>query len=313
MEYDEIRIALLQRLARGTPPTAIVVSPYTPEIISAVQRALRDGIVGDAILVGDPAQIPLARADAGTRLRFQPLESEEAVLTFVSERLWQGDGNLVVKGSISSGKLLRTVLAAGAHPDDRLSHIYVIDSSAFPGRAVVFSDAGVNIAPDLQTKEKIIDNVVHFAHNIGYAFPRIAVLSAVETLNPAIQSTVDAAALKAMGERGRFGRCHVDGPMALDAAMIPRAAAAKSLTGEVAGRADILICPEIDGANSTAKALIGTTGRAMGVIYGGRGVPIAFPSRGDSEETRLGSILLAAGLACQAPVAQTPATTREAV
>lgn len=298
MHYEDIKRGLLARLAEGKPPTAIVASPYTPEIISSLERALHGKVISRAILVGDPALMPLNEDAASQGLEIHVTNSEEGILDFVRDCLRQDDGILVIKGNISSGKLLRTVLAAGAHQDERLSHIYVIDSKSFPERAVVFSDAGVNIRPDLETKKKIIENAVQLAHNIGLLEPRVALLSAVETINPAMQSTLDAATLHQLGTQGRFGSCHVDGPMAIDAAMIPRSAQAKSLKGEVAGRADILICPDLDSANSTSKALIGSTGRAMGVIYGASGIPVAFPSRGDSEETRLDSIVLAAALAC---------------
>lgn len=297
MRYDDIKLALKANLAAGQAPTALVVSPTTREIISSVRQALREGYIREAILLGDPALIPLAVDDPGHGLRIHAVDGEEAILATLRERLLQRHKDLVIKGNISSGKLLRAVLSASTHQDDRLSHLYLLDSKSFPDWAIVISDAGVNIDPDLPTKAKIIDNAVQFARAIGFDHPRIALLSAVETVNPAMQSSLDAAALRAMAEGGRFPHCHIDGPMAIDAALSPRSATAKSLTGEVAGRADVLICPNIDSANSTAKALIGTTGRAMGVIYGGAGVPVAFPSRGDSEETRLDSILLAASLA----------------
>jgi len=296
MRYDKIVALLHDRLARATGGvTAIVAAPSSREILSSLCDALDAGFLSLVQLVGNPAAIPFSNAAEQARFEVVPALLEAAIAAKVTE-LAAGQGRtIVVKGRISSSTLLGAVLAAG-RAQRRISHIYVIDSSAFPDRAIIITDAGVNIRPDLAQKVEIIENAIALARQIACETPRVALLSAIEYVNPSMQSSVEAATLKAMGESGRFPGSFIEGPLALDAAMMPEAAAAKSLYGEVAGRADILVAPDIESGNCTAKALIGATGRAMGVIYGAA-VPIAFPSRGDSQATRLDSLMLAAALA----------------
>jgi phosphotransacetylase len=167
---------------------------------------------------------------------------------------------------------------------------------------VAFADAGVNIAPDLAAKAAIIRNSVDALRALGAHRPRLAVLSAVEVVKHGLASSVDAALLTQMARRGQLGDVDVDGPLSIDAALSMDAARDKSLTGTVPGQADVLIAPSLDAANMTSKAIIGTTGRAMGVVLGAK-VPVALPSRGDSLQTRIHSLLLAAYLAARRPSA----------
>lgn len=247
------------------------------------------------ILVGQRGSMPISAEDGHG---FEIVEADEADIAECCTALARNiDRAVVVKGKISSGKLLSALLAGG-RTSQRLSHVYVIDSPAQPGRALIVTDAGVNIRPDLDVKVEIVNNAVSLANSLGYDRPCVALLSAVETVNPAIPSTVDAAAIRTMAESGKFPSARVDGPMSMDVAISRRAADAKKMAGPVAGMADVLVLPDIDSGNTAAKALIGADGRAMGVIYGAF-VPIAFPSRGDSEATRRDSLLLAAALASQ--------------
>jgi phosphotransacetylase len=290
MQYS----AILERMCSALESAphkarALVAAPYSAEIIESVERVYQQGYLEEVVLVGDESKIPQA-SDHFTRV---DIDNPAEIASFVAE---EGNkaGGLVIKGNISSSTLLRAVLkgSGGRHV---ANHVYAIQSRAFPEKTVVVADAGVNIQPDLKVKAEIIKNTVGVAHKLGFATPRVALVSAVESINPAMQSTLDAAALKVMGERGALGQAYVDGPMAFDAAMMIRSAEIKGLVGPVAGQADVLVLDDIEAANSTSKSLIGVDGDAMGVVVSG-GKVVAFPSRGDSAKTRHHSLLLAAYL-----------------
>ncbi|WP_344316412.1 phosphate acyltransferase, partial [Acrocarpospora pleiomorpha] len=211
-------------------------------------------------------------------------------------RVAAGDADYVVKGSIASADLLKGLLGRDRLGTGRVaSHLYIIEAPAYAGRTIAFADSGVNIAPDLATKADIIRNSAEALRALGVSRPRLAVLSAVELVKPGLLSSVDAALLTVMAHRGQLGDVIVDGPLSIDAALSVEAARSKSLAGAVPGRADILLAPDIDAANMTSKAIIGATGRAMGVVLGAR-APISLPSRGDSLQTRVHSLLLASYL-----------------
>lgn len=289
MRYDEILDRIAGVLNQHHVARAIVAAPYSSEVIDSINEVYDLGYLSEVVLIGDPEKMP------ATRRHFRVLEalSLDAVASLAADEAGKGCC-VVVKGNISSSTLLRAILKGGG-PGALANHVYIINSKAFPNKAVLVSDAGVNIHPDLNAKAKIIGNTVRVAQAVGLAEPKVALLSAVETINTAMPCTIDAAALKVMGERGVFGTALIDGPMALDAAMLPRAAQTKGLRGDVAGNADVLILDDIEAGNSTAKALIGADGDAMGVIVGANTV-VAFPSRGDSPRTRIQSLMLAAFL-----------------
>lgn len=290
MNYQRIINNITEHLASSdSPVTAFIAAPYSEDIIRAVESALEQGFLAGAVLVGDIEKIPRIPS----LFSHVNLVDTAEIAQYVAES-GSKSGGLVVKGSISSGTLLKAVLK-GSGGRAVASHAYLIQSLSFPERTMLVADAGVNIHPDLKTKVEILHNTLGIARKLGIDKPRVAVLSAVESINPAMQSTMDAAALSVMADRGIFGSALVDGPMAIDAAMNPSSAAVKNLSGDVAGQANILLLDNIEAANSTAKALIGTVGKAMGVIVGA-GRVVAFPSRGDSQETRFHSILLAAFL-----------------
>ena len=290
MDYQQILKKITRQLAASkTPITAWVAGPYSEDIIRAVEKVQTQGLLAKVVLVGDGDKIPRIPASFEHVNVIEPA----AIAQYVAENSG-GSGNLVVKGNISSSALLKAVLKGGGGKAVA-SHAYIIKSPSFPDRTILVADAGVNIQPDLKTKIEILHNTLTIARKVGIEVPRVAILSAVESINPSMQSTIDAASLMVMAARRNFGNAQVDGPMAIDAAMMPASAATKNLHGEVAGQANVLLLDDIEAANSTAKALIGAVGQAMGVIVGA-GKVVAFPSRGDSEETRYHSLLLAAFL-----------------
>jgi phosphate acetyltransferase/phosphate butyryltransferase len=184
----------------------------------------------------------------------------------------------------------------GLRTGRRLSHVYVMDVPSYP-RPLLVTDAAINIAPDLATKRDIAQNAIDLARAIGIESPRLAVLSAVETVNPAMPSTLDAAALCKMGQRGQITGGIIDGPLAFDNAVNARAAAEKGIESPVAGRADILLVPDIEAGNMVAKQLTFLAGAdAAGVVVGAR-IPIVLTSRADDARTRLASCAVALMLA----------------
>ncbi|MBR9911403.1 MAG: phosphate acetyltransferase [Gammaproteobacteria bacterium] len=289
MDYLSILKTIVESLRQGEKVRAVVAAPYSAEIVQSVKRVYDDGFLSELIFVGEREKIPVADNFFTLVEKF----SDEDIAVTATEAA-RRPGSIIIKGKLSSSTLLKAVLK-GSGGKRVASHVYIIDSKAFPGRAILTTDAGVNIKPDVGTKAKIVDNALSVAHAVGYQQPKVAILSAVETINSHMQGTLDASSLCAMAAEGRFGDAVLAGPMALDAALLQRSATIKGMSGPVAGSADILVLDDIEAGNSTSKALIGEFGDAMGVIVGA-GVPVAFPSRGDSETTRYHSLLLAAYL-----------------
>jgi phosphotransacetylase len=181
----------------------------------------------------------------------------------------------------------------GLRSSGRISHVFIMDTPAYP-RTLFITDAAINIAPELEDKLHIIQNAINLAHALGIAKPKVAILSALETINPKIQSTLDAAALCKMADRGQITGGILDGPLAFDGAISSKAAAIKHLVSPVAGQADILAVPDLASGNMIAKQLEYLGGAELaGIVLGAR-VPIILTSRADSAKTRLTSCAVAA-------------------
>ena len=292
--------ALMAEAASSTPPVAAVAHPCSAPAIAAVAEAAQAGIVVP-ILVGPRGKIKQAAAEAGVALdRFRLVEAphshaaaEEAVAL-----VRRGEASLLMKGSLHTDELLRAVLdrTKGLRTERRLSHVYLMDVPGHP-RPLLVTDAAVNIAPDLAIKRDIIQNAIDLAHAMGIVLPKVAILSAVETINPKLASTLDAAALCKMADRGQITGGLVDGPLAFDNAVSVEAARDKGIVSPVAGEADILVVPDLEAGNILAKQLTFLAGAdAAGVVLGAR-VPIILTSRADAERTRLASCAVAAKLA----------------
>jgi len=210
-----------------------------------------------------------------------------------------------MKGSLHTDELMEAVVATstGLRTARRVSHVFVMDVPTYP-RLLFVTDAAVNIAPTLDDKADIAQNAIDLAHMLGIVEPRVAVLSAVETVTSKIESTLHAAALCKMAQRGQITGGLIDGPLAFDNAVSEQAARAKGITGDVAGRADILLVPDLEAGNMVAKQLQYLAGaESAGIVLGTR-VPIALVSRADSVRTRLAS---AAVMALVANALRSPA------
>ena len=200
----------------------------------------------------------------------------------------------LMKGSLHTDELMGAVVGrdTGIRTARRISHCFVMDVPAHD-QALIISDAAVNIAPTLEDKVDIVQNAIDLAHALGIAEVRVAILSAMETVNPRVASTVEAAALCKMADRGQITGALLDGPLALDNAISPDAAAIKHIVSPVAGKANVLIVPDLEAGNMLAKSLSFLAGAdAAGIVLGAR-VPIILTSRADSLLTRLASCAVA--------------------
>ena len=290
-------------LSLASSLTAVPVAVAYPCDETSLQAAVESAVAGlvTPILVGPSAKIRTVAEAAhldisGYRLVEAAYAHEAAALAVQLVR--SGEAALLMKGSLHTDDLMHEVVRhdTGLRTDRRLSHVYVMDVPAYP-RPLLVTDAAINIAPTLEIKRDIIQNAIDLAVVLGVETPKVAILSAVEVVNPAMPSTLDAAALCKMAERGQITGGIVDGPLAFDNAISPEAARQKGIVSAVAGQADIVVVPDIEAGNMLAKQLSFLSGAdAAGIVLGAR-VPIILTSRADSERTRIASCAVAVLLA----------------
>ncbi len=294
--HDEM---LEEAARRGPKSVAVAVAQY-PEAILAAREALDRGFAR-CILVGDEEGIRRAAEEADVSLdgflvvdEPDPVSAARRVMALARD----GEADVVMKGQVSSDTFLKAALdrERGIRAGDLLSHVGVFDVPGFD-RLVMITDGGVNIAPTLEQKRVIVQHGIDVARALGIEPPRVALVAATEKVIPDYAATVEAAALAKMAERGIIRGGFVDGPLGLDNAILPKAAKIKGIGGEVAGRADVLVAPDISAANLMAKAVTYFAGGVMaGIIVGAR-VPIVLGSRSDPHRTRLVSMALGVLLA----------------
>ena len=283
---------------RGLHPLrTAVVAPEAEHALAGAIMAAEEEII-EPILVGDRRRIEAAAKAAGLSLsRYEIVEASsghEAAAKAVA-LVNAGRADTLMKGHLHTDELLHEVLKneGGLRGDRRLSHVFVMD---VPGlqHLLLISDAAINIAPTLEEKVDITQNAIDLAIALGMAKPRVGVLSAVETVTPKIPSTIDAAVLSKMADRGQITGGVVDGPFAMDNAIDMEAAKTKGITSLVAGRADILIVPNLEAGNMLAKELVFIAhADGAGIVLGAR-VPVILTSRADNEKARLASCAVAA-------------------
>jgi phosphate butyryltransferase len=284
---------------RGTPRTIAVACPHDDDVLRSLDRATAAGLVRP-LLVGRRAVVE--SLCASLRLdRFTPeivdCEDDAAAVELAVRKVRSGEAQMLMKGLVATGTFLKGVLHKEFGLRDRplLSHVAACEVSD-PERLLLFTDVAMNIAPDLQQKAQIIGNAVALARRLGVERPKVAVIAAVETVNPDMPATLDAAALAKMADRGQIGGCEVDGPLALDNALSVEAARHKGIVSPVAGTADILLLPDIEAGNVLYKA-VGLVGRRpLAAVVVGATVPVVLTSRADSDQTKFNSIALAAAL-----------------
>ncbi|WP_336965770.1 bifunctional enoyl-CoA hydratase/phosphate acetyltransferase [Sphingobium aquiterrae] len=313
-DHDGYR-RVMEETAAGDPVATAIAHPCSPAAITAVVEAAEAGLI-DPILVGPEQKIRKAAQDAGQDISTFRLvdaaHSHEAAAKAVA-LIHSGEAQILMKGSLHTDELMGAVVpsATGLRTERRISHAYIMDVPDHP-TPLIITDAAINIAPTLDEKADIIRNAIDLAHVIGIETPRVAILAAVETVNPGMQSTLDAAALCKMADRGQITGGILDGPLAFDNAISEAAAKEKGIMSPVAGKAEILVVPNLEAGNMLAKQLTFLGGAdAAGVVLGAR-VPIILTSRADSLRTRLASCAVAV-LMARAATKAAPGVPRAAI
>lgn len=307
--------ALKQQAAQlTTRPICAVVHPCDVVALGSALEAAKAGLF-TPILVGPQARLEALATEhdfdlSGIQVvntQHSHASAEQAVRLVLA-----GQAQLLMKGSLHTDELMHAVVSTegkGLRTERRLSHVFIMEVPRYSGLLFI-TDAAININPDLQTKADIVQNAADLHVSLGLGIPRVAVLSAVETVTAKIPSTIEAAALCKMADRGQITQVLIDGPLAMDNAISIEAAQAKGIQSEVAGRAQILIAPDLEAGNMLAKNLTFLSGaEAAGLVLGAR-VPIILTSRADSAHARLTSCAIAA--LCAAKQAETQFNSLEA-
>jgi phosphotransacetylase len=291
---------LMESATRAPVLTAAVAWPCDRDSLLGPLQAMREGGL-KPILVGPRAEIAKAAEAAGVSLdgaelveAATPVEAAMAAVKLCRD----GAAGALMKGSLHTDELMGAVVSreGGLRTGRRISHVFAMDVPSYP-KALFVTDAAINIAPDLMTKVDIVQNAVDMLHALGNPQPKVAILSAVETVNPKIPGTLDAALLCKMADRGQITGAVLDGPLAFDNAISRAAARIKKIVSPVAGDADILVVPGLEAGNMLAKQLSYLANAdSAGIVLGAR-VPIILTSRADSVASRLASVALARLLA----------------
>jgi len=283
---------LIARAKQLRPPNTVVAYPCEEMALRGPLEAAEAGIIRP-ILVGSAAAISAIARKHGLDLdghQIVDVPEPEAAAAKAVALIHEGKAELLMKGSLHTDELMREVTSSktGLRTARRISHVFIMDVPHHP-ETLFITDAAINIFPDLDTKRDIVQNAVDFFTQVGLGTPRVAILSAVENVTSKIPSTIEAAALCKMAERGQITGALLDGPLAFDNAISPEAARIKGIKSEVAGRAQILVVPDLEAGNMLAKNLsFLARADSAGVVLGAR-VPIILTSRADSVRARMAS------------------------
>lgn len=289
-------IQVEQKINRTNLQRIAVAAAEDKEVLLAVKEAVEKNIatfhlIGDANKIREYSdEINLPLADLLITNETDPVKASRIAVESVSS----GQSQVLMKGLVPTATILKAVLdkEIGLRTGNILSHVALFELEGYD-RMLSITDAAMNIMPTLEQKIQIVQNAINFSHSIGNNEPKIAMLTAVETVNPAMQATVDAALIAKMNERGQITGAIIDGPLAFDNAISLKAAQHKGIESKVAGNADILVVPNIEVGNALYKALVYLTNAKVGAVITGAKAPIVLTSRADSHETKLNSILLA--------------------
>jgi phosphate acetyltransferase len=295
-KYDRLIAA-----ARNEATIKVAVAhPCDDVSLRGAVEAMKLGLI-EPILVGPIERLRSVAAKAGIDIEAMEIVASQHShdsATKAVELVVAGRAEALMKGSLHTDELMGAVVskATGIRTSRRISHCFVMDVPGHPNPLII-TDAAVNIAPDLEAKVDIVQNAIDLGHAMGLAEVRVAILSAMETVTAKVPSTIEAAALCKMAERGQITGAILDGPLALDNAISPEAAAIKKIVSPVAGRANVLVVPDLEAGNMLAKSLsFLAQADAAGIVLGAR-VPIILTSRADSLLSRLASCAVAAMVA----------------
>ncbi|MDQ0269379.1 phosphate butyryltransferase [Cytobacillus purgationiresistens] len=291
--------SLIEKATQYEESTVAVAAAEDEEVLEAVAEAVKRNMAS-FLLFGDKEKIlqiinahhaEIAKSD---KLNIIHADSSAAAAEMAVKAVKEKKATVLMKGNIPTAVILKAVLNKeyGLRTGNVLSHVAVFEVPDFD-RFTIVTDAAMNIEPDLNQKAQIAKNAVGIAQGIGIETPRVAPIAAVEVVNPAMQATLDAAALTQMNKRGQITGCIVDGPLALDNAVSAIAAEHKGIKSEVAGQADILLVPTIEVGNTLYKSLIYFAKAKVGAVIAGAKAPIVLTSRADSAESKLYSLALA--------------------
>ena len=290
-EFDEI----IEGAKNKGPKTISVAVAQDQEVLSAI-KAAKDLGIANAIFVGDKKAIIKEALDINMDLsKFEIVDEKDKVeackkaVSLISE----GKAHILMKGLVDTSIILKAILdeKAGLRTGNVLSHVAVFDVDGYD-RLFYITDAAMNIAPNLEQKKQILQNVVRVAHALGNPEPKVALLAAVEKVNPKMQATLDAEALVNMNKTGEITGCLLGGPFALDNAISLEAAKHKGINHPVAGKADILMVPVIEAGNMLYKSMVYfARAKNAGILVGAK-VPVVLTSRADSDIAKLNSIAI---------------------
>ena len=287
-KYEQL-LALCSGLA---PATTAVAHPCEASALAGAMDAARLRLILP-ILVGPAAKIASVAKESGLSLdgvRIVDVPHSHAAAAKAVELVRAGEAEVLMKGSLHTDELMSAVVAKelGLRTGRRISHVFLMDVPTYP-KVLIITDGAINIAPTLEDKVDIVQNAIDLARSLDVALPKVAILSAVETVTSKMQSTIDAAALCKMAERGQITGGLLDGPLAFDNAISREAARTKGIRSEVAGDPDILLAPDLEAGNSLAKQLsFLANADSAGLVLGAR-VPIILTSRADSVRSRTAS------------------------
>jgi phosphate acetyltransferase len=276
--------------------TTAVCWPLSDVALRGAVEAALEGLIKPT-LIGDEAAMRALAAKIGVDISHYPIldADDEVKAAEISVSMCRsGNAQAMMKGSLHTDELMKVAMArdTGLRTSRRITHVFVMDTPAY-ARTLLITDAAINIKPEFEDKIHIVQNAIDLAHALGIPEPKVALLSAVETVNPKIPSTMEAAALCKMADRGQITGGILDGPLAFDTAVSAHAAEIKHLNSPVTGQADILVVPDLESGNMLAKQLEYLGGAQLaGIVLGAR-VPVILTSRADSAETRLTSCAVA--------------------
>lgn len=297
MSADARSLQHLIDQAKTLEPICVAVADAAqPVVIETLQEAHTLGFV-EPRLIGQPEPIAAICQDIGWKIESDWLVATDTDADAASKAVQlarSGHADAIMKGNLHTDILMHALLdkTSGLRlPGQRVSHVFVTQVSTHP-KLLGITDAAINIAPDLNAKAQILQNAVDLFHLIGIEMPKVAVLSAIETVNPEITSTLDAACLTLMARRGQISGAIVDGPLAFDNAISQEAAEEKGITSQVAGDADILLVPDLVSGNILAKNLEYLAGAIAAGVAVGLAVPVVLTSRADPAPARLASLAL---------------------
>ncbi|MFU8842597.1 MAG: bifunctional enoyl-CoA hydratase/phosphate acetyltransferase [Bacteroidales bacterium] len=294
------KLSELVEMAKSKPKRRIAVAAAGDyDVLEALKNADAQGIV-EPILVGIRPRIEKICQDIGydiSKYEIIHVEDRFEASLMANQLIRDGKAEILMKGLVSTGQLMKAVLDKehGLRTGAIISHVAVFESPYYH-KLLGITDAAMNVSPTFEDKIGLINNAVEVFHRLGEPNPKVAVVGAVETVNQKMESTMHAATLSMMNKRQQIKGCIIDGPLALDNAVSKKAAEVKGIYSEVAGNVDIVVAPDIDGANFLYKALNFLGGASTGAVIMGAAVPIVLTSRADSEQSKFLSIALAAAI-----------------